>query len=161
VTAHPPILACGCEANATRTLADGTKVPSCVIHMVDTPMKTPPDLTGRTARCTCGETRPSDGPRLAFFEYLGAGTYEATELCKTCGYHTDAHHDRPCQVCGGSGQCTITATRGPNAGTSTTHRCNRCRGTGVWAKPSHACDAFVPRGDPGHDRYYCGHAGWD
>ena len=44
---------------------------------------------GRLARCYCGKTMPSS-PSLAFFEFRGEGSMEATEHCK-CGYHRIAH----------------------------------------------------------------------
>jgi hypothetical protein len=57
----------------------------------------PPDdprLAGRVARCAygCGNTTPSDHPTWRpFFEYLGEGSREATNLC-TCGYSEVVHH---------------------------------------------------------------------
>lgn len=55
---------------------------------------TAPDLTGRTARCSCGKTNPSDtaapGYReLPFFEFRGEGS-SAAALC-ACGYAEVAH----------------------------------------------------------------------
>lgn len=49
-------------------------------------------LEGRTARCTCGHSRPStDSLSLAFFEYRGPGSESATDVCKNCAYHRVAH----------------------------------------------------------------------
>lgn len=49
-----------------------------------------PDLTGRTARCSCGRTEPSS-PKLPFFVYRGPGSEQATRSCKNCGYYDTAH----------------------------------------------------------------------
>ena len=49
----------------------------------------PPDLMGRLARCSCGNTKPSS-VSLAFFEYLGPGSPESLEYCK-CGYGIKVH----------------------------------------------------------------------
>lgn len=60
-----PMMKCGHAANAT---CEGK--PCCVIcgeHTVD---DNPPSLEGRTAKCYCGTSEPSDPSRLAFFEYL-------------------------------------------------------------------------------------------
>jgi hypothetical protein len=46
----------------------------------------------RMARCSCGKTEPSsDKAQLAFFEFRGVGSKEATETCRHCGYHAVAH----------------------------------------------------------------------
>ena len=78
------ILECGHSANAT----DGKGNPACAIHSTaqggTTPVKTAPDLTARQARCSCGATANSS-MGLAFFEYLGDGSRDATELCRNCG----------------------------------------------------------------------------
>lgn len=47
-------------------------------------------LAGRSARCACGKIRPSD-ETLAFFEYRGDGSHDATETCKHCRYFKVAH----------------------------------------------------------------------
>ena len=49
-----------------------------------------PSLTGRVARCYCGAERSSD-PSLAFFEFCGEGSPEATRRCKHCSYFEVAH----------------------------------------------------------------------
>jgi hypothetical protein len=78
------ILECGHSANAT----DGNGQPACAIHSTaqggTTPVRTAPDLTARQARCSCGSTANSS-TGLAFFEYLGDGSRDATELCLNCG----------------------------------------------------------------------------
>lgn len=51
---------------------------------------TKPDLNGRTARCGCGQERPSSTD-LAFFEYLGPETEHAQHRCKHCGYYDFVH----------------------------------------------------------------------
>lgn len=46
----------------------------------------------RMAKCGCGALRPSiDFKNLAFFEYRGKGSTAATESCKNCKYHQNAH----------------------------------------------------------------------
>lgn len=45
----------------------------------------------RMARCGCGRTERSNRETLAFFEFCGEGSKEATESCKNCGYHVIAH----------------------------------------------------------------------
>jgi hypothetical protein len=59
-----------------------------------TEQTTTPDLTGRVATCgngrRCDSTRPS-GWSLAFFEYRGEGSRDATETCGTCGMHEVVH----------------------------------------------------------------------
>lgn len=47
------------------------------------------DLTGRQAKCTCGEVRPSSY-ELGFFEYNGPGS-AMKHICKHCRYHQLAH----------------------------------------------------------------------
>ena len=46
------------------------------------------DLTGRTARCSCGRTAPSSTD-LAFFEYRGLGMERPT--CAICGFYESVH----------------------------------------------------------------------
>lgn len=82
------MMTCGHAANATRHTPDGS-IPSCAI--CDCVEQAPaPDLTGRQARCGCGEVRPSD-PDLAFFEFRGEGSWAAQNVCKTCRYAKKAH----------------------------------------------------------------------
>lgn len=83
-------LSCGCRANAT----DGNGKPSCVIHagLIDSEPIPVPNMAGRTARCSCGKTKPSDSwHTLPFFEFRGDGSPSATESCKHCGYFRVAH----------------------------------------------------------------------
>ena len=47
-------------------------------------------LGDRQAKCFCGATAPSDQGGLAYFEYLGGGSTDATERC-VCGYHESVH----------------------------------------------------------------------
>jgi hypothetical protein len=54
-------------------------------------MTTQQQLTGRHAKCGCGQLEPSS-PSLAFFEYLGPGSAEARDICQ-CGFHREAHDD--------------------------------------------------------------------
>lgn len=122
------ILECGHSANAT----NGNGEPSCAIHSDaqggSTPVRLGPDLTGRQAQCQCGNTATSS-KGLAFFEYLGEGSREATDKCRNCGYGFVCHLE---------------------INTS----------TGRAGHKFQVCD-FVPKGDVGYDRYYCGCRGWD
>src|SRR5262245_15367272 len=82
-------LKCGCAANSMMTRAGAIEAkPGCAIHDCDEPAKHP-DLTGRSARCGCGNTAPS-APDLPFFEFCGEGSREAIEVCK-CGFNMVAH----------------------------------------------------------------------
>ena len=47
-------------------------------------------LAGRTAKCQCGKTQPSDFS-LTFFEYRGEGSRVAQERCGICAYAPIAH----------------------------------------------------------------------
>jgi hypothetical protein len=95
-----PVMACGCVAQGQFTAFMGKAYDpprwGCVIHDCLEPMpeKSLPDLTGRKARCGCGAERDSDRS-LAFFQYCGAGSREAEELC-SCGY-TQKAHDLKCE----------------------------------------------------------------
>lgn len=48
------------------------------------------DLTGRTAKCSCGRATQSSAD-LPFFEYKGAGSSAALDTCKRCAYFSVAH----------------------------------------------------------------------
>ena len=66
-----PMMKCGHRANAVDA---ETGKPSCAIHAGLTSdalvvADEQPDLSGRTARCTCGKTVPSDSEHIAFFEH--------------------------------------------------------------------------------------------
>ena len=76
-------------------------IPSCVVHDCIEVAEAKPDLSGRVAQCTYSHKNPtsrqSPGPSpvksdwtLAFFEYCGPGSREATEICK-CGMAKVAH----------------------------------------------------------------------
>jgi hypothetical protein len=122
------LLVCGHAPNAT----DGNGQPACAIHSTaeggTTFASATFDLTGRQARCQCGNTATSS-KGLAFFEYLGDGSREASDKCRNCGYGYITHLE-------------VNTSTG-RAG----HKFGVCE--------------FVPKGDVGHDRYYCGCRGWD
>jgi len=94
-TTSSPMMGCGHAANAT---SNGE--PSCCIcagiHPGATTVIEMPDLTGRMARCTCGNEEPSNPARLAFFE---SGLLRALGSCRICSYaaiaHTDEVRDKP------------------------------------------------------------------
>ena len=102
-------------------------------------------LTGRTARCAygCGSTRPSDDPRgLAFFEYRGPGSKDATERCK-CGFFKCAHEVEYKQ------RISLPfELKSPFGRRKTVVEDGKCQG-------------FEPRGAAEFDSYYCGCRGWD
>ena len=68
---------------------------------------------------------------LAFFEYRGVGSLESVESCKHCHMHKEAHVRDPNRV-----DPSTVVERGQ-------------------------CPGFQARGALDHDRYYCGHAGFD
>jgi hypothetical protein len=96
-----------------------------------------PDLTGRLARC-CDEApvRPSS-TNLAFFEFRGEGSREATETCGVCRMHRCVHDP----------DYHLTLVRG-------------MRGYELFVERYGEHD-FVARGAVEFDLYYCGHSGWD
>lgn len=87
------MMKCGCVSQGFKTAVDGVKLdppmPVCIVHDC-TEVVGMPDLTRRTARCSsCKAERPSSLD-LAFFEYRGPGSRDATEIC-VCGYSIVAH----------------------------------------------------------------------
>lgn len=86
------LMKCGHTANGTY---DGR--PVCVIcaginpgaHVV---VSAKPSLEGRTATCGDHGATPSRWD-LAFFEYMGAGSRYATDVC-ACGYARSAHEKK-------------------------------------------------------------------
>lgn len=97
------------------------------------------DLEGRTARCYCGSTAPSSR-NLAFFEFRGEGSREASETCGVCGFHEIAHDptaEHMARIEGG-------ATRYENL-----------------MKRVGGIHDFTPKGGVDTDRFYCGCRGWD
>jgi len=103
--------------------------------MTDTNRTTEPSLEGRQAKCAyhgqrtsprgsygggnecnygqrdhkvCTCVQPSS-KELPFFEFLGEGSREATQICK-CGYHKDAHGESPRH---GRIKCTDFQPKGP------------------------------------------------
>jgi hypothetical protein len=121
-------------------------LPACAICAPDvrayTVSRESIDLTGRVARCGCGEERPSElsrEGRLAFFEYRGPGSREARERCAVCAYYECAHD--------------------PEHLDKLAHgRDGKRRPTVV---ESGKCTGFQAHGPFDHDRYYCGCRGWD
>ena len=84
------LMKCGHAAMAI----DQNGNPCCVICHGD-PRSTmiednAPDLTGRLAKCGCGNTRESSID-LPFFEYKGPDSFAAHNTCKLCPYHLRAH----------------------------------------------------------------------
>jgi hypothetical protein len=126
------MMMCGHTANAHNKTGD----PCCVICIGIDAGASRVDtrtiiLSGRIAKCDCGKTRPSNSD-LAFFEYRGPGSRSAMNYCKHCGYTFTVH-------------------------TQEWYDKEVARGRMF---PSR-CWTFEPRGDVGHDLFYCGCKGWD
>lgn len=107
------MMECGRAANAK----DKEGKPVCAIcvgidRRANVVAKNPPDLTGRSARCSyfesCKRSAPSSS-ELAFFEYQGAESHSAG-YCKNCGFAERAHTDWS-RVRGGNA-CGIYEARG-------------------------------------------------
>ena len=85
-----PLMKCGHTAMA---INGKTNKPCCVICHGDPRSEITddlPDLTGRLAKCGCGNTRESS-IKLPFFEYKGPNSYASRNECKLCSYHLRAH----------------------------------------------------------------------
>lgn len=87
------------------------------------------------AKCTekC-VLRPSTDADLAFFEYTGLGSPDATDRC-VCGYHRVAHDPE--------------------------EMAKRVPGNRTTVVQDGKCTGFRARGPAQYDRYYCGCRGWD
>jgi len=92
-----PLMRCGCVAQGTCSSKDGVAfdppVPACVIHDCLELAEAVPDLTGRVAQCAYSPAGHAPQPSsfdLAFFEFLGEGSREATDICQ-CGFSRVAH----------------------------------------------------------------------
>lgn len=87
------LMKCGCRSNSLYHGRGDAKIdppiPACVVHECYEPAATAPDLTGRIAKCGDHAPKPSSLD-LAFFEFCGPGSREATDIC-VCGYATVAH----------------------------------------------------------------------
>lgn len=91
-----PFMKCGHQANAR----DANGKPICVIctglkpEASEVAAEMSGLLAGRWARCSCMRLMPSTDAlmgKLAFFEYRGEGSNEATNYCRDCGYARSAH----------------------------------------------------------------------
>ena len=96
-------------------------------------------LTGRTARCACGQTIASTSELAAFLEYRGPDSTYASQTCKHCRYHDVAHDPEH--------MARLVPDRDGNR-----------RKTVVEAG---ICPGFEAIGPADCDTFYCGHAGWD
>lgn len=103
-TSTHPMMKCGCAAAGTRKIGEEW-VPSCVVHDCIEQVETP-NLEGRTAICGTHAPQPSS-LYLAFFQYRGPSSRDATEICK-CGYHQIAHINHPDRI-----KCKEFTPRGP------------------------------------------------
>lgn len=132
------MMKCGCVSSAVCSGRGGVKfdppIPSCVVHDCFEAADSLPDLTGRMADCAYlpkGHATKPSSLELAFFEFRGAGSREATELCK-CGLSKKPHDE--------------------NGGKIPAHKYPIVR---------NGCAGFDPKGAQERDRYYCGCHGWD
>jgi hypothetical protein len=133
-----PLMKCGCAAQGVLSAKGGVKfdppIPACVVHDCYEMADSVPDLTGRMADCDYRPdghaTKPSSFD-LAFFEFRGEGSREATEICK-CRMSRKLHDEN-----GGK----IPARK--------------------YAMLMKGCAGFMPKGPQERDRYYCGCHGWD
>jgi len=130
----PVMMKCGHAANSR----SGDK-PACAICVLTDEGAlivddTPPDLSTRQARCSCGKIEPSHSTRLAFFEYRGEGSPAAINSCKNCGFHEVAHDP--------------VYTRERNVEPRTVVERGLCKG-------------FEAKGPWQYDSFYCGCGGWD
>jgi hypothetical protein len=91
------------------------------------------NISGRKATCSCGKIKDSS-EGLAFFEFRGEGSKQATESCKNCGYYECAHNSE--------------YVRKNNVSRKTVVEDGLCTG-------------FVPHGSWEFDTFYCGCSGWD
>ena len=151
-----PLMKCGCVAMAVCSQKGGRKfdppIPACFVHECYEIAESPPDLTGRKARCDyygqptrksethypemCGEICMVEVPSsfdLPFFVYQGADSRYATQKCKNCGYDKSTHNS-------------------PYYRNSKKVNPNKCVNQGK---------QFEPIGDSGYDNFYCGCHSWD
>lgn len=108
----PVMMKCGHAANAT----DPEGKPGCSICIglgrgADEIDDAPPNLEGRMAQCSCGRIAPSDPKALAFFEYCGPESQDATNIC-ACGYAHVAHTP-DVMARNAALKCTAFTPRGP------------------------------------------------
>ncbi len=89
------MMKCGHAKNA---IING--VPGCCFCSCTESDEAPPALETRMAKCSCGHTVPSDpSGKLAFFQFKGEGSKEASNTCKNCKYYKVAHDNNrvPCK----------------------------------------------------------------
>lgn len=99
------VLKCGCTPTSKLTASGGVKYdpPLDTCYHGTTEFKDEqPDLHNRSAKCTyCGSTVASRS-NLAFFEYKGDGSYDATNMCE-CGFgikaHTEERRSKNSSIC--------------------------------------------------------------
>ncbi len=133
-----PMMKCGCAAQGVLKAKGDVKfdppIPACVVHDCYEVADAPLNLTGRLADCAYlpkGHATKPSSLDLAFFEFRGEGSRDATEICK-CGLAKKPHDEN-----GGK----IPARK--------------------YAMVPKGCAGFTPKGSQERDRYYCGCHGWD
>jgi hypothetical protein len=133
-----PLMKCGCVAQGVLRARGGETldppIPAYVVHECYDVADDKPDLTGRIAQCAYlpkGHAPKPSSYDLAFFEYLGPGSRESSDLCK-CGFSKKPHDE--------------------NGGRIPPKK---------YAANMKGCAAFTPKGPAEFDRYYCGCHGWD
>jgi hypothetical protein len=185
---QPVMLKCGCAAHARKKVGDDW-VPSCITHNCTEQVEAP-SLAGRIARCDCGNTQPSS-LKLAFFEFKGDGSREATEKCK-CGAIDRLHlpyWEARIKVV----RRWFKIERSESIAVESIHAADEAEAR-VWAeayvqkwwkmgsgaetkvnevellslksmpRPRYhikVCSTFTPAGAAQFDGYYCGHSGWN
>ena len=206
-----PMMACGHRANSLGTPAGGGEQrPACVICSCFIVSSWQPELSGRRARCdhygrathgsecnyggdrdnVCYCEQPSDGP-LAFFSYLGPGSFSAVAVCE-CGLYEKPHRqpwnvvvmvDRNWFKCGRiemkvehtlyadtkeTAEVEAEAERirrikwdGPNGGKEETRIFGARIASLEPIRRTAKCKEFRPRGPSTYDSFYCGCHGWD
>lgn len=185
------MMACGCAAQGVRNMPDGSKPPVCITHSCVEVAASPPDFSGRMAKCSYSDCkappRPSDPAKLAFFVYRGPGSPEAEESC-VCGYHKIAHSPRyrcstklvrrwykierteEVMTTEAHHHTEENAKAWAEAVAESWRSRNRDKNTEVFSAENMGvvrinsplrCRAFKAKGPQQFDHYYCGCKGWD
>lgn len=195
IEAERVLMKCGCVAHATckrrGDVVFDPPIPACVIHECYEVADSKPDLTGRKASCSYRPAGHADVPSsydLAFFEYRGPGSPEATAKCK-CGMHESTHWPR-WRVEIKYARRWYSQTRVEDVRIEEGHARDEAEAK-LWAEAMrvrwltwspkdsetevleaeisslkqirnhHKCRKFVPHGPHATDNYYCGCHGWD
>jgi len=141
------MMTCGCAAQGTCSKKDGRvfdpPIPACLTHDCFEVAAAAPDLTGRTARCS----------------YFGPINFRSYE----CNFREQTGCSRKRCACELPSNATLPFFEYRGLGSrNATLRCKHCSYfKTAHESRGHRCRGFEPIGDTGHDRFYCGCAGWD